>query len=71
MKYIDFDGAFARAGKSHLKFGPLVDSYRIWLEEHAGMEEQGWYWRRGDIIADGGYIVDDEVALLFKLKFEI
>jgi hypothetical protein len=71
MKYIDFSGAYEKAGKNHFKHKPLVDEWRAWLLENIGAEEQAWYWRRGDLIADGVYITNDEDAVLFKLRFEL
>jgi len=71
MKYIDFGAAYEKAGKSHFKHTPLVDEWRAWLLENVGVEEETWYWRRGDLIADGVYILDDKDAVMFKLKFKL
>ncbi len=43
--------------------------YRDWLELHAGPEDVGWKWRRGNMVAQGVYIQDEDVAIVFKLKF--
>jgi len=45
--------------------------YRVWLEEHAGAEEVAWRWLRGDMVAQGVYIQDEAVAVVFKLKFAV
>ena len=49
----------------HKEFG----KYREWLEENAGAENLYWKWNRGDLVAQGVWIEDHEVALMFKLKF--
>ena len=51
--------------------GTTLTEYRDWLEEHAGLEQDTWYWCRGDRFAKGVYIKDGQVAIMFKLKFDL
>ena len=44
---------------------------RDWLETHASGEWEKWMWLTGNRFARGVYIRDDDIAIMFKLKFSI
>ena len=46
-------------------------AYALWLIKHAGPEDTAWRWKRGDMVGQGVYIEEDEVATLFKLTFAL
>jgi hypothetical protein len=68
---------------SYIKFPPFnytpgwvdqsdaIDSFRGWLEEWGGVEDYKWYWHRGDRFAKGVYIKDADVAIMFRLRFDV
>lgn len=68
--YISFDGVYGRT-KDHFKRADIVNTYIAWLNENVGVEETDWYWRRGDLLAEGVYIKGKACAVAFKLRFEI
>lgn len=58
----------------------LMYDYRIWLNKNAGMNGpeledpevlKDWDWLRGDRYARGVYIRDPEVAVMFRLTFDL
>ena len=49
--------------------GSWVMERRRWLEEHVGQEYFEWKFRIGDRFAEGVYIKDEKLAILFKLAF--
>lgn len=66
--------SFRRMGDQetdHFRQKFLINDFRGWLEDNAGPEEVEWRWRRGDLVAQGVYIRDGQVAVAFKLKFNI
>ena len=63
IKFQDFENTPWQVG------GATLAEYRVWLEEHAGPEQDTWCWYRGNRFAKGVYIENPEVAVLFKLKF--
>lgn len=46
-----------------------VEAYIDWLNEHAGRQYIGWRWATGDRFASGVFILDKDVAVMFKLAF--
>ena len=47
------------------------DSYRLWLEEHAGKQGEHWDWqlsRENNNMIDIAF-VDKEIAMMFTLVF--
>ena len=51
--------------------GDTLTNYRTFLEKNAGEETDTWYWLRGDRFAQGVYIKDKQVAVMFKLVFNV
>ena len=51
--------------------GDTLTDYRTFLEQHSGEEIDTWYWLRGDRFAQGVYIKDEAVAVMFRLKFDL
>jgi hypothetical protein len=49
----------------------IVADYRIWLLSHSGDRGIEWEWRTGHNVAQGVYIRDEQVALIFRLRFGI
>jgi len=70
MTYIDFS-PYYKHNTDHWVRSKWVDEVRTWLEEHAGEEVHTWTWSRGDLLAHGVHIKDPEVALMFRLRFEV
>jgi hypothetical protein len=76
-------GNYSKDGWSYVAFPPFnsmsgwmdqadaIDSFRRWLEEWCSPEGVGWFWRRGDRFAEGVYIQDPSIAVMFKLKFDV
>lgn len=46
-----------------------VDRVREWLNDTAGEEELKWKWSRGDLLANGVRVEEEEIAILLKLRF--
>lgn len=58
--------------KSHFNFmGEKFLGYAKWCDEMAGVEGVDWYWKRGDLYGQGIYFKDEQVAIMFKLKFPV
>jgi len=67
MIHIEFDVTdFCDSWKEANMF---VTKIREWLEANAGIQDIGWKWIRGDTVTQGVIIADDQVAVMFRLKF--
>jgi hypothetical protein len=45
--------------------------YAEWCDKVAGPENEEWWWKRGNMYGQGIYFKDEQVALMFKLKFPV
>jgi hypothetical protein len=45
--------------------------YAEWCDEVAGVEDTDWQWKRGDMYGQGIFFKDEQVAVMFKLKFPV
>jgi hypothetical protein len=54
-------------------FGAIsrFSEYAKWCDEVAGFENKDWWWKRGDLYGQGIFFKDEQVAIMFKLKFPV
>jgi hypothetical protein len=68
--YISFTPYYCSEEDHHVRRAWIEDVI-TWLMATAGEYEKDWLWCRGDIIANGVYIQDPQVAVLFRLRFNV
>ncbi len=71
MSYIPFTKINNSSCYGSVESTNMARDYRWWLVEHAGAQDFDWRWHVGDLYAQGVHIYDEEIAILFKLKFDV
>lgn len=69
IPFVGFDNYIG--GRSLTAIRDIVTDYRIWLLSNAGGHSIEWEWHTGHNVAQGVYIKDEQVALIFRLRFGI